>query len=154
MTEATLEVNKKDNVDLVLKPVKLGLPLTESDIKDIIKESKYTDLFLDETSLKNAIAELNDVLKPLQANKPGREIRYQILERKDATLQIKIDKDEMTAIGEITTAMGGNHLTAKAILNAAQSDGVKKGFSKKDLIELAQLAAKAPPGITVEHPIA
>ena len=154
MTEATLEVNKKDNVDLVLKPVKLGLPLTESDIKDIIKESKYTDLFLDETSLKNAIAELNDVLKPLQANKPGREIRYQILERKDATLQIKIDKDEMTAIGEITTAMGGDHLTAKAILNAAQSDGVKKGFSKKDLIELAQLAAKAPPGITVEHPIA
>ncbi|MBL4908607.1 MAG: DUF342 domain-containing protein [Alteromonadaceae bacterium] len=154
MTKATLVVNKKNNVDLVLEPIKIGLPLTESDIKDIIKGSEYTDLFLDETNLKNAVAELNDVLKPLQANKTGREIRYQLLERKDAILDIKIDKDEMTAIGEITTAMGGNHLTAKAILNAAQSDGVKKGFNKKDLIELAQLAAKAPPGTTVEHPIA
>jgi len=135
MTKATLVVNKKNNVDLVLEPIKIGLPLTESDIKDIIKGSEYTDLFLDETNLKNAVAELNDVLKPLQANKTGREIRYQLLERKDAILDIKIDKDEMTAIGEITTAMGGNHLTAKAILNAAQSDDKIEAILRGSSIE-------------------
>jgi len=154
MTKATLSPNKKNNIDLILEPIKSGLPLTESDIKDLIKESEYSELFLDVANLKNAIAELNSVLKPLQANQSGREIQYQILERRDATLTISIDKDEMTAIGQVNTAMGGKHLTAKAILNNAQSYGVKKGFSKKDLIELAQMAAKAPAGTTVEHPIA
>ena len=154
MTKATLVTNKKNNIDLLLEPIKAGLPLTESDIRDLVKDSKYADLFLDIVNVKNAIAELNSVLKPLQANKTGREIQYQILERRDATLTITIDKDEMSAIGEIQTAMGGKHLTAKTILNNAQSDGVKKGFSKKDLLELAKMAAKAPPGTTVEHPVA
>lgn len=154
MTKALLVVNTKNNVDLVLEPKKVGLPLTESDIKDLVRESEFADLFLDTSSVKNAITELNSILKPLQNNMTGREIRYQILERKDAELNIKIDKDEMTAIGEITTAMGGKHLSAKAILTSAQTLGVKKGFSKKDLVELAQMAAKAPPGTTVEHPIA
>jgi len=154
MTKATLSPNKKNNIDLIFEPIKTGLPLTESDIKDLVKESEYSTLFIDVANIKNAIAELNSVLKPLQANNTGREIRYQILERRDATLTITIDKDEMTAIGAINTAMGGKHLTAKAILNSAQSDGVKKGFNKKDLLELAQMAAKAPAGTTVEHPIA
>lgn len=154
MTKATLSPNKKNNIDLILEPIKTGLPITEADIKDLIKGSEYSEFFIDVTNIKNAIAELNSVLKPLQANKTGREIQYQVLERRDATLTISIDKDEMTAIGEINTAMGGKHLTAKAILNNAQSDGVKKGFSKKDLIELAQMAARAPAGTKVEHQIA
>jgi hypothetical protein len=154
VTKAHLEINKNNNVDLVLEPKKVGLPLTESEIISLIKNSEYADLFIDKGNLKSAIAELNSVLKPLQTNMTGREIRYQILERRDAMLTIKIDKDEMTAIGEITTAMGGKHLSAKAILTSAQTLGVKKGFNKKDLIELAHMAAKAPPGTTVEHPIA
>jgi len=154
VTKAHLVVNKKDNVNLVLTPKKVGLPLTESTIKELIKNSEYADLFLDAGNLKSAIAELNNLLKPLQANMTGREICYQILERRDAVLNIKIDNDEMTAIGEITTAMGGKHLSAKAILTCAQTLGVKKGFSKKDLIALAHMAAKAPAGTTVEHPIA
>ncbi len=154
MTTANLVVNSKNNIDLVLEPIKVGLPLTEADIKNLVKESEFSDLFLDVANVKNAIAELNSVLKPLQANKKGREIRYPILERRDALLNINIDKDEMTAVAEITTAMGGKHLTAKAILSSAQTYGVKKGFSKEDLVKLAHMAAKAPAGSTVEHPIA
>lgn len=154
MTEATLIINDKNHVDLILTPIKVGLPLTEADIKDLVTQSDYSNFFLDNTNLKNAIAELNSVLKPLQDNKTGRKICYQILERKDAVLNVTIDKDEMSAIGVITTAMGGKHLTAKAILTTAQAQGVKKGFNKEGLLTLAKMAVKAPPGSTVQNPIA
>lgn len=149
MTQASLVSNKKNNIDLVLNPIKNDCLITEASINALIEISDYKNLFKDDSSIKNAVAELNSVLKPLQANMTGREIKYQVLTRKDATVQVTIDKDEMSASAEITTAYGGKHLTAKAILNAAQQAGVAKGFSKENLIKLAQKAAKEPPGSTV-----
>lgn len=154
MTTASLVVNNKNNIDIVLEPVKTGQMLAAADIYDLIKASEYTKLRVNETNIKNAIAELNSVLKPLQQGQKGREIQYQILERIDASITITIDKDEMTAFGEITAAQGGANLTAKSILHAAQQQGVKKGFSKEDLVKLAQLAAKAEPGEIVKLAIA
>jgi len=90
----------------------------------------------------------------LQDKQTGREIRYQVLERIDATINITIETDEMGASAEITSAQGGKHLSAKAILNAAQEAGVKKGFSKEHLIQLAQLAAKEEPNSHVDMQIA
>nr|WP_281401828.1 FapA family protein [Thalassotalea piscium] len=84
----------------------------------------------------------------------GREIKYQILERRDAHVTIEIDNDKMSATAEISTALGGSHLTAKAILTAAQKAGVVKGFSKEELIKLAQHAAKEAPGSIVKGEIA
>lgn len=154
MTKACLETNKKDNVDLLLQPIKDDKSITEASIHELIEGSEFTDLYVDVGNIKNAIAELNSVLKPLQANKTGREIRYQILERRDAKITIEIDKDEMAASAEISTALGGKHLSAKAILHAAQKAGVTKGFSKEELIKLAQYAAKEPAGSIVKGKIA
>ncbi|MCO4799578.1 MAG: DUF342 domain-containing protein [Colwelliaceae bacterium] len=154
MTKATLESNKKNNIDLLLQPIKDNNSITEPLIHELIENSEYSDLYVDSGNIKNAIAELNSVLKPLQANQSGREIRYQILERRDAKISIEIDKDEMTASAEISTALGGKHLSAKAILNAAQKAGVSKGFSKEELIKLAQYAAKEPAGSLVKGKIA
>ena len=53
-------------------------------------------------------------------------------------IQITIESDEMGASAEITTAQGGEHLSAKAILNAAQEAGVKKGFSKDHLNKVSE----------------
>ncbi len=154
MTKATLEPNNKNNIDLVLQPVKTAAPLAAADIYDLIKQSEYTNLYVHSDNIKNAIAELNSVLKPLQAGQSGREIRYQILERKDATIKIIIAPDEMSAEAEITAAMGGKHLSAKGILLAAQQHGVVKGFTKEDLVKLAHRAAKAAPGELVKQRIA
>ena len=154
MTKACLETNKKDNIDLLLQPVKDDKSITEASIHELIENSEFTDLYVDTGNIKNAIAELNSVLKPLQANQSGREIRYQILERRDATISIEIDKDEMAASAEISTALGGKHLSAKAILSAAQKAGVSKGFSKEELVKLAQYAAKEPAGSIVKGKIA
>ncbi|GAA6205269.1 FapA family protein [Thalassotalea sp. SU-HH00458] len=154
MTIACLEINKKDNIDLLLQPVKDDKLITEVTINELIENSEYSDLYVDNGNIKNAIAELNSVLKPLQANQSGREIRYQVLERRDAKISIEIDKDEMSATGEISTALGGKHLSAKAILHAAQKAGVTKGFSKEELVKLAQYAAKEPPGSIVKGKIA
>ena len=154
MTKACLEPNKKDNIDLLLQPIKDNQLITEASVYELIENSEYTDLYVDAGNIKNAVAELNSVLKPLQANQSGREIRYQILERRDAKITIEIDKDEMSASGEISTALGGKHLSAKAILHAAQKAGVTKGFSKEELIKLAQFAAKEPPGSIVKGEIA
>lgn len=154
MTKATLVTNSKNNIDLVLEPVKSGEPLSELDIRELIANSEYTALFVNNGNIKNSIAELNSVLKPLQAGKTGREIKYEILVRRDATIKFNIDADEMSAEAEISTAMGGKHLGAKAILDAAKEAGIKKGFSKEKLIAMAQLAAKAEPGTVVTQQIA
>lgn len=154
MTKASLIDNDKNNVDLLLEPIKDGDTISALTIKELIASSEFSHLFVNESNIKNAVAELNDVLKPLQENQTGREIRYQILERVDAKITISIESDEMGASAEITTAQGGKHLTAKAILTAAQEAGVKKGFSKEHLVKLAQLAAKEQPNSHVVMQIA
>lgn len=145
MTQISLIVNAKNNIDLHLASIKGGNQVTEATILELIAKSEYTKLQTNTANIKNAVAELNDVLKPLQDNQTGREITYQILERIDATISISIDADEMGATAEISAAQGGKHLSAKGILGAAQEAGVKKGFSKEDLVKLAQLAAKEEP---------
>jgi uncharacterized protein (DUF342 family) len=154
VTQASLVINKKNNIDLVLQPVKDASQVVDATIYELIENSEFKDLYVDTGNIKNAIAELNSVLKPLQANKPGREITYQILERRDATITISIAKDEMSATAEITTALGGKHLSAKAILNAAQQFGVTKGFTKEELIGLALKAAKEPAGLIIKGEVA
>jgi uncharacterized protein (DUF342 family) len=154
MTQFSLITNEKNNVDLLLKPIKGGDIVTEASILELIEKSEYTRLQINIANIKNAIAELNDVLKPLQSGKLGREITYQVLERIDATVSVTIDNDGMAANAEITAAQGGKNLSAKAILAAAQASGVKKGFSKEHLVRLAQLAAKEKPLTLVRLQIA
>jgi hypothetical protein len=154
VTKATLVTNKKNNVDLILKPVKNSTTVNDAFIKDLIEASEFNDLYVDNGNIKNAIAELNSVLKPLQENKTGREINYQILERRDATISIEVAKDEMSASAEVSSALGGKHLSAKDILKTAQEAGITKGFSKDDLIKLAQLASKEKPGAIIKGEIA
>ncbi|ALO35492.1 hypothetical protein CMT41_12770 [Colwellia sp. MT41] len=154
MTKASLICNDKNNIDLVLEPIKGGDTISTLTINELIEASEYKKLRINNGNVKNAVAELHDVLKPLQDKNTGRTIRYQVLERVDAKINITIEADEMGASAEITSAQGGKHLTAKAILTAAQAAGVKKGFSKEHLIQLAQLAAKEAPNNQVELQIA
>jgi len=154
MTSLTLISNSNNNIDLVLEAKKTGEPVTELTIQELIDASTYTSLFINRANIKTAIAELSKTLKNLQAEQSGIEIRYQILERHDATIAISIAPDEMSATAEITTARGGKHLSAKAILNVAQSFGVKKGFSKEALVKLAKLAGKKSDGTIVSSDVA
>ena len=154
MSKTSLVANSKNNIDIVLSPVKTKTLLTEAHIHELIENSEFSHLYVDSGNIKNAIAELNSVLKPLQENQSGREIKYQILERRDATISIHVDKDSMSASAEISTALGGKQLSAKAILNAAQDASVCKGFSKEQLIDLAKQAATEPPGSIVKGEIA
>jgi len=154
MTKASLVSNKKNNIDLILEPIKDDNKITEAVINALIDSSEFSSLFVNSANIKNAVAELDSVLKPLQTDQTGREIKYQVLERKDATINITIDNDEMGASAEITTALGGKHLSAKAILNSAQTSGVSKGFSKEELVKLAHHAAKEPSGSLVSGQIA
>lgn len=154
MSTATLKQNKNNNIDLVIIPEKSSSPLNEPVIKALIAESDYKSLHINEANIKSAVAELNSELKALAAGLIGREITYEILERKDATITFKIDDDNMQASAEITTAMGGKHLSAKAIHQEAQKASIVKGFIKEELIALAQKAAKAQPGTEVKSIIA
>ncbi|MFT7006497.1 MAG: hypothetical protein ACJAXJ_001005 [Colwellia sp.] len=154
MTQVSLIANAKNNIDLHLTPIKGGDAVTEANIIELISLSQYSKLCPNTANIKSAIAELNDVLKSLLDKQTGKEIEYQVLERIDATISITIDGDEMGATAEITAAQGGKNLTAKAILTSAQEAGVKKGFSKEELIKLAQLAAKEKPNNHVTLQIA
>lgn len=154
MTQVSLVANAKENIDLHLTPIKGGEVITEASVLKLIESSQYAHFYLNSANIKNALAELNDVLKPLQDKQTGRDVVYQVLERRDATISITIEDDEMGATAEITSAQGGKHLSAKAILSAAQEAGVKKGFSKEDLVKLAKLAAKEAPNNQVTLQIA
>jgi hypothetical protein len=154
MTSISLVSNSKNNIDLVLESKKTGIPVTEITIQKLINSSEYTSLFINKSNIKSALAELNDALKPLQAEQAGIKIRYQILERRDASISVSIKPDQMSAIAEITTAIGGKHLDAKSILHSAQDSGVEKGFIKEELIRLANLACKEPAGSIVSSEIA
>ena len=154
MTKATLIANNKNNIDLVLEPIKGGDTISTASINELIAASEFKNFRINNGNIKNSIAELGDVLKPLQDKNTGRKISYQVLERVDAAINIVIDLDEMAASAEVTTAQGGKHLSAKAILTAAQVAGVKKGFSKEHLIQLAHVAAKEAPNTKVDMQIA
>jgi uncharacterized protein (DUF342 family) len=154
MTQLSLIVNASKNVDLHVVPIKSDDAITEDDVFELISESQYNKLCPITTNIKKAIAELNDVLKPLLDNQTGREITYQVLERVDATISVTIDRDEMGATADIIAAQGGKNLSAKDILMAAKEVGVKKGFSKEELIKLAQLAAREKPNNHVINQIA
>ncbi|MFT6918586.1 MAG: hypothetical protein ACJA2G_001205 [Cognaticolwellia sp.] len=155
MSKVSLVKNDVNNIDLVLSPIKTKLPsLTEADIHELINTSQYSHLYVVEANIKNAIAELKSVLKPLQENQIGCEIKYQILERHNASFLIEVADDKMSASAEITAALGGQHMNAKAILDAAQAAKVYKGFNKEKLITLAKRAAKAPAGSMVKCEIA
>ena len=95
MSKASLVSNDKNNIDLVLSPVKTKTPLTEVNINELIESSEYSNLYVDSGNIKSAIAELNSVLKTLSENQPGREITYQILERRDASISISIEQDNI-----------------------------------------------------------
>ena len=154
MTQVSLIANAKNNIDLHIIPIKDGEVIKESDIFELISESQYSKLRPNNGNIESAISELNEALKPLLDKQTGREIQYQILERIDATISVSIDRDEMGATADITAAQGGKHLSAKAILTAAHEAGVKKGFSKEELVKLAQLAARAKPNKHVTLQIA
>jgi uncharacterized protein (DUF342 family) len=154
MSTAQLVSNKENNVDLLLEPIKDGSSISVHTIYELIQSSEFHSLKSNENNITNAIAELGDVLKTLQNNQQGREIRYQILERVNASISVSIESDEMNAIAEVTAAQGGEHLTAKAILSAAQDVGIKKGFDKEKLIKLAKLAAKELPNNKISMVIA
>ena len=154
MTKASLVSNDKNNIDLVLSPIKTESVLTVADIHELVENSSYRNLYVVNGNVKNAIAELKSVLKPLKEGHTGREIKYQILERRDATFAVEIAGDLMSATAEITTAFGGKHLNAKEILNLAQAGNVCKGFSKDQLVKLAERATKEPSGSVVKGEIA
>ena len=154
MTQLRLTANAKNHIDLHLTPIKEGDDVSEASILDFIENSEFRHLKINQANIKNAITELKDVLTSLQGDQVGGNISYQVLERVDASIAITIDSDEMYANAEITTAQGGKHLTAKSILHAAQAAGVKKGFSKENLVKLAQLAAKEKPLTLVSLEIA
>ena len=80
MSNASLVINGNNNIDLVLLPIKTETPLTEVNIHELIDNSEYSNLYVNNDNIKSAIAELNSVLKPLKEDQPGREVKYQILE--------------------------------------------------------------------------
>ena len=72
MTKAKLISNDSGNVDLVLEPIKGTTLIDEAVIYKLIEESEFKELMVSVSNLRNALAELKSVLKPLQDGNTGR----------------------------------------------------------------------------------
>ena len=58
MTKASLICNKKNNIDLVLEPIKGGDTISTLSIKELIDASEFTKLRISNSNIKNAVAEV------------------------------------------------------------------------------------------------
>ena len=52
MTQASLVINKKNNIDLVLQPVKDASQILEVTIHELIEKSEFKDLYIDNGNIK------------------------------------------------------------------------------------------------------
>ena len=154
MTQVTLIKNNLDNIDLELLPVKTQTILTEEDIYALIEASEYSGLYINKRNITQAIKKLSQTLHGLPENEVGEKITVQVMERRDAKISIAISNDDMVATAEVTAALGGENINAKAIINAAQAVGIKKGFIKENIILLTNKAATEPAGSSVKYEIA
>ncbi|MGF1725707.1 DUF342 domain-containing protein [Photobacterium nomapromontoriensis] len=77
-----------------------------------------------------------------------------VAERRDASLLVKIDADQMKASISVTAPYGGNNITGQALLEALKVNHIIKGLRKSQLHELLLQSQTLLPGEKITLPVA
>lgn len=131
-------------------------PLTEIAIQTRLEQAGYGRCRVDSESLSNLLLEYQTLQQKnqQQAAEPAVEIEYFIAEKLDAEVIFEITDEQMQAFAIITTAWGGQAISANMLVKAAQAHGIIFGFSKANIIRLITHASKAEPGAKLKLLIA
>lgn len=141
-----VENEKEKGIDLVIEPKAGSGPLDEETLIAAFEESPFGDHFVILENFKNALAEHSEAQLKIAKNQSVSPIRFTVAEKRDAAIKVDVEADKMSAKATITGAYGGKNPSPKAIVEAAKTFGVVKGFSKEHLIKIAHKASRLNPG--------
>lgn len=129
--------------------------LSASDIEAQLNEAGYSRCRILPDQLTNLLHEYHTLQQKLkQSSQADAELNYTIAKIFDAEVSFDIAEDEMSASATITSAWGGQAMSANMLVKAAQVSGIVFGFSKENIIKLVTHASKAEPGAKIKLTIA
>ena len=145
----------KDDLVFIHMPVTQA-SLTAELLKEQLQQAGYGRCFLLQDQLKNLLVEYQQIQQKVKQHlqPEGHLLKYKIAERRHAELSVEISADAMVVTAEITSAYGGNPISANDVVKAGQEAGVVFGFQKEQILQLVAVASRAEPGTKTKAEIA
>lgn len=134
-----------DSVVLEIDPESISSITTEL-IVEAFQASEFSNFYLNQELLPGLLNQPDPTAEP-----PPPLI---IANRRDATLEIIIAQDAMTATARITGEYGGKKIKAQSILIGASKKGITHGLAMNSITDLASRSRKSAPGTIIEAVIA
>ena len=149
MTQASLPIQQivlsSDSSQLLLKITPVYAEISADDIIDLLNTPSLPRFKLNLEGIENAVAafaalydETNDDVKTFAP--------IAVADKQDATLDIVISDNLMSACTTITTAHGGSPITLNDIKNKCDQLGLKFGLITKNIFSLLNVCKSAQPG--------
>ncbi len=139
----------------------IHLPVTQTNLTlDLLKEqlhhAGYGRCLLLQDQVNNLLVEYQQIQQKTkqQPSSDAPSLKYKVAQRIDAQLKIELNSDATVATAEITSAYGGNPVSANDVVKAGQEAGVVFGFQKEQIIHLVTQASRADAGSKLKAEIA
>ncbi|WP_235605267.1 DUF342 domain-containing protein [Rheinheimera salexigens] len=124
-------------------------------IQKNLEQAGYGRCRIQAEQLTNLLHEYQTLQQKIKSKlKSEANLSYAIAEMVDAEISFEIADEQMQAYAIITTAWGGQSISANKLVKAAQASGIVYGFSKENIIRLVTHASKAEPGAKLKLLIA
>lgn len=151
MLGITLKVDEKDQyLDLIITPELVKKSLEAAAIHKLVQESEYKNFFIFDENIIEALSSYKVAAK----NNATNVIVNRIGERQDSQIKCKIQDDQLAATISVITGYAGKLPTLKSLLAVLNDAGVKRGISRKRLVNIVSLCSNAAPGETIEALVA
>ena len=151
MNGIRLEIEENNKyLDLIINPIEAPDKLKAKSLIDFFNDSAFSNLYLFEDNIQNAIAALGQAKIKNATN----NVVERIAERKDAKVKFRLSDGDMLGYLAITAAYGGKTPSPESLIGTANKQGIVRGLSKKRIIALHKQVKTVPPGETVEDIIA
>lgn len=131
-------------VEAVLTPESEPVPLNEAALRSLLAASQFKCF----KPLDDAFQALIDAAALPASDAPAAEQVFVLAQRVDAELELVVSDDKMACEARITTAYGGDSITAVRFKQALQSSGVCMGIDTAVASDLMKQAYRAKPGST------
>jgi uncharacterized protein (DUF342 family) len=151
MLGITLKVDDTDQyLDLIITPDLVKDKVEVNVIFELVQKSEFKYFFIFDENIIDAVSSYKSATK----NNISEMIKHKIGERRDTQIKFRIVEDQLSAYLTITTGYAGKLPSVKSLLKELNTFGIKRGISKKRLLNLVQQSAQAFPGEVFEELIA
>ena len=128
--------SSEDKLSVVLTLCAYEKPISAEALTQLFNLSPYKHYKLHQSAIKSAVTTIAEMQESEKLNEDNNikenPKSIQIAERIDAQLSIKIDNEKMNVKAIITSAYGGNLITAQAFILQIKALKIVKGIDKKN----------------------